>query len=84
MEIFERGQGVQSGNGGGHTAGQEVHHAAPPGMSSVTAKEWDKRLVRTFSVLTATQKKGNGGVVCTADTLFPIDESNCYIPSNIL
>lgn len=45
----------------------------------------DKRLVRTFSVLTATQKKlGNGGVVCMADAPFPIDESNCYIPSNIL
>lgn len=45
----------------------------------------DKRLVRTFSVFNSTQKKlGSGGVVCMADAPFPIDESNCYIPSNIL
>lgn len=45
----------------------------------------DGRLVRTFSVLAGGQKElGNGGIVCMAETPFPIDENNCYIPSNIL
>ena len=45
----------------------------------------DKRLVKTFGALASTTKQmGKGGVICMAQTPFPIDENNCYIPSNIL
>lgn len=45
----------------------------------------DKRLVKTFGALAGTTKQvGKGGVICMAQTPFPIDENNCYIPSNIL
>lgn len=45
----------------------------------------DKRLVKTFGVLAGTTKQvGKGGVICMTQTPFPIDENNCYIPSNIL
>ncbi len=45
----------------------------------------DKRLVQTFGVLAGTTKQmGKGGVICMTQAPFPIDENNCYIPSNIL
>lgn len=45
----------------------------------------DKKLIRAFSVLSNTKKEvGSGGIICMTDNPFPIDERNCYIPSNIL
>ena len=45
----------------------------------------NKRLVKTFGVLASTTKQvGKGGVICMTQTPFPIDENNCYIPSNML
>ena len=43
------------------------------------------RAVKAFDVLAGTKKEiGNGGIVCMADSPFPIDEKNCFIPSNII
>ncbi len=47
--------------------------------------EPDKRTVRVFGVLNNTGKQvGSGGVICMAEAPFPIDENNCYIPSNLI
>lgn len=45
----------------------------------------DSRTVKVFAALANTGKKiGKGGVICMADSPFPIDENNCRIPSNII
>ncbi len=45
----------------------------------------DRNLIRTFSVLKETERQvGAGGVVCMTDVPLPIDEKNCFIPSNII
>ena len=45
----------------------------------------DKRAIRTFRTLERTNKViGNGGIVCMAEKPFPIDETNCLIPSNLI
>lgn len=45
----------------------------------------ERKLVNAFSVLKEKGKKtGNGGIVCMTDTPIPIDEKNCFIPSNII
>lgn len=45
----------------------------------------DKRAVKAFDVLAGAKKEiGNGGIVCMAESPFPIDEKNCFIPSNII
>ena len=49
------------------------------------ASEPERKLLRAFSVLKETEKQiGNGGIVCMTDVPLPIDEKNCYIPSNII
>ncbi len=49
------------------------------------ASEPDKKAVNTFSVLKGMAKEiGNGGIVSMTDNPVPIDEKNCYIPSNII
>ena len=41
----------------------------------------DSRLVRNFEVLKKTKRDiGTGGVICMADSLYPIDKDNCYVP----
>lgn len=45
----------------------------------------ERSLIRAFSVLKSTEKGvGNGGIVCMTDVPLPIDENNCFIPSNII
>ncbi len=45
----------------------------------------DKRILKVFDVLKGTEKQvGKGGVICMAESPFPADENNCYIPSNII
>ena len=45
----------------------------------------DKREVKKFSVLdSATLERGTGGIVCMCEAPIPIDEKNCFIPSNLL
>jgi hypothetical protein len=45
----------------------------------------DKREVRKFDVIEKTTlMKGNGGIVCMMPSPFPIDESNTFIPSNLI
>lgn len=49
------------------------------------ASEPERSLIRVFSVLKETEKTvGSGGVVCMTDVPIPIDEKNCFIPSNII
>lgn len=45
----------------------------------------DKREVKKYSVLdTNSIPRGEGGIICMSPTVIPIDESNCYIPVNII
>lgn len=45
----------------------------------------ERNLIRAFSVLKSAEKTiGNGGIVCMSDVPLPIDENNCFIPSNII
>jgi predicted AAA+ superfamily ATPase len=49
----------------------EIKKSAAPGRESI----------RHFSILAKTQKEiGPGGVICMADSVYPIDAKNCYIP----
>ena len=32
----------------------------------------------------ASLKRGNGGIVCMCEEVVPIDQDNCFIPSNII
>ncbi|MBE6641395.1 MAG: ATP-binding protein [Ruminococcaceae bacterium] len=45
----------------------------------------DKREVKKFSVLdSAALERGTGGIVCMCEAPIPIDEKNCFIPSNLI
>ena len=45
----------------------------------------ERKLVNVFSVLKETEKKtGTGGIVCMIDLPLPIDDKNCFIPSNTI
>lgn len=45
----------------------------------------DKREVKKYSVLdTNSIPRGNGGIICMSPIVIPIDESNFYIPVNII
>ena len=45
----------------------------------------DRREVKKFSVIEKTLlSQGHGGIVCMCEEPIPIDEKNCYIPSNLI
>ncbi|MBQ2733287.1 MAG: ATP-binding protein [Clostridia bacterium] len=45
----------------------------------------DKREVKKFSVLDSSAlERGTGGIVCMCEAPIPIDEKNCFIPSNLI
>ena len=45
----------------------------------------DKREVKKYSVIDkALLVRGNGGIVCMCEQPLPIDEDNCFIPSNLI
>lgn len=45
----------------------------------------DKREVKKYSVLDKAElDRGNGGIVCMCEEPIPIDEKNCFIPSNLI
>ena len=45
----------------------------------------DKREVKKYSVIDkASLVRGNGGIVCMCEQPLPIDEDNCFIPSNLI
>ena len=45
----------------------------------------ERKVVKAFGVLKEAGKEtGNGGIVCMVDRPMPIDEKNCWIPSNII
>ncbi len=45
----------------------------------------NNRVVRNFEVIDkASLNRGAGGIVCMAEAPIPIDESNCFIPSNLI
>lgn len=45
----------------------------------------DKREVKKYSVLDKAElDRGTGGIVCMCEETIPIDEKNCFIPSNLI
>lgn len=45
----------------------------------------DKREVKKYSVIEKTSlQQGNGGIICMCEEVLPIDNQNCFIPSNII
>ena len=45
----------------------------------------DKREVKKYSVLDKAElDRGTGGIVCMCEEPIPIDEKNCFIPSNLI
>lgn len=45
----------------------------------------DRREVKKYSVIDkASLNRGNGGIVCMCEEPIPIDEDNCFIPSNLI
>lgn len=45
----------------------------------------DKREIKKFSLIDKSAlKHGNGGIVCMCEEPLPIDENNCFIPSNLI
>lgn len=45
----------------------------------------DKREVKKYTVLDKAQlERGNGGIVCMCEQPIPIDDKNCFIPSNLI
>lgn len=45
----------------------------------------NKREVKKYSVLNKTSlQQGNGGIICMCQEPNPIDETNCFIPSNLI
>lgn len=45
----------------------------------------DKREIKKYSVIDkASLVRGNGGIVCMCEQPLPIDENNCFIPSNLI
>lgn len=45
----------------------------------------NSREVKKFTFLDKTQlQRGNGGIVCMCEEPIPIDDMNCFIPSNLI
>lgn len=45
----------------------------------------DRREIKKYSVLDkASLNRGNGGIICMCEEPIPIDEENCFIPSNLI
>ena len=45
----------------------------------------DKREVKKYSLIDkASLTRGNGGIICMCEQPLPIDEENCFIPSNLI
>ncbi|MCD7819784.1 MAG: ATP-binding protein [Lachnospiraceae bacterium] len=45
----------------------------------------DRRDVKKFRVIDkSTLQRGNGGIICMCEEPLPIDEQNCFIPSNLI
>ena len=45
----------------------------------------DKREVKKYSVLDKAElDRGSGGIVCMCEEPIPIDDKNCFIPSNLI
>ncbi len=45
----------------------------------------DRREVKKYNVIDkASLKRGSGGIVCMCEEPMPIDEDNCFIPSNLI
>ena len=45
----------------------------------------DKREVKKYTLIDkASLTRGNGGIVCMCEEPMPIDEDNCFIPSNLI
>jgi len=45
----------------------------------------DKREVKKYTVLDKAElSRGNGGIVCMCEEPMPIDDKNCFIPSNLI
>lgn len=45
----------------------------------------DRREIKKYSVIDkASLERGYGGIVCMCEEPIPIDESNCFIPSNLI
>jgi predicted AAA+ superfamily ATPase len=45
----------------------------------------DKREIKKYSVIEKTSlQQGNGGIICMCEEVLPIDNKNCFIPSNII
>lgn len=45
----------------------------------------DKREIKKYRVIDkASLVRGNGGIVCMCEQPLPIDENNCFIPSNLI
>lgn len=45
----------------------------------------DSREVKKYSLLDkAALRRGNGGIICMCEEPMPIDDSNCFIPSNLI
>lgn len=45
----------------------------------------DRREVKKYSVIDkASLNRGNGGIICMCEEPIPIDNDNCFIPSNLI
>ena len=45
----------------------------------------DRREIKKFSVIEKTSlSQGHGGIICMCEEPIPIDEKNCFIPSNLI
>ena len=45
----------------------------------------DRREVKKYSIIDkASLKRGCGGIICMCEEPVPIDEDNCFIPSNLI
>lgn len=45
----------------------------------------DRREVKKFAVLDKTTvQRGSGGIICMCEEVIPIDDSNCFIPCNLI
>lgn len=45
----------------------------------------DKREIKKYAVIEKTSlKQGHGGIICMCEEVLPIDNKNCFIPSNII
>ncbi|MDD6311371.1 MAG: hypothetical protein PUB09_05535 [Firmicutes bacterium] len=45
----------------------------------------ERKAIKAFGVLEKSDREvGAGGIICTAETPFPIDENNSLIPVNVI